>query len=90
VKPEDFARRLPTMPASQVGHMQKAFLNVQCEHCHGAAGQHPFGASGFTPSVQANTCLQCHTPDQAPGWYSGGKPNKAVISAKIKQMTCPR
>ncbi len=90
VKPADFARRLPTMAATQVSHHQKAYLNVQCEHCHGAADQHPFGASGFKKPVVSTTCLQCHTPDQAPGWYKDGKANEAVISGKIKMMTCPR
>jgi hypothetical protein len=90
VQPSDFARRLPQMPTTQVVRHQKAFINVQCEHCHGAAGQHPFGASGFRKPVVATTCLQCHTPEQAPGWYADGEPQETVIAAKIKAMTCPR
>lgn len=69
--------------------VKKAFVSVQCESCHGQLPGHPF-AEMKPRKVSTQTCLQCHTPEQAPAWYNGKVPNKDVIDAALKKMTCPR
>lgn len=86
---ESFAKSLPKASHDTILKTGKAFINVQCENCHGAAGEHPFSGS-YPKQVSTTTCLQCHTPDQAPGWYKDGKPNLETINAKLKSMSCPR
>jgi hypothetical protein len=43
--------------------------------------------------VATQSCLKCHTPERAPGWYStvDGKPklDDAKVSANLKKMACP-
>lgn len=70
--------------------VKKAFVTVQCENCHGLVGGHPFG-SGHYGKVQVKTCLNCHTPEQAPSWYSkSGKLVDAKAKAALASMKCPR
>lgn len=69
--------------------VRKAFVSVQCENCHGRLPGHPFG--GFSPGkVSVQSCVKCHTPEQAPAWYSGGALNKEKATAAIAAMACPR
>jgi hypothetical protein len=91
-KPVDaasFAKSLPNLPASGLRKTSKAFLNVQCENCHGAGGEHPFSGS-VSKNITPTTCFQCHTPERAPNWYKDGKPDMPLIQSKLKSMTCPR
>lgn len=41
--------------------------NVQCESCHGMGTEHDAFAKS-PQQVTAQTCLQCHTPDNDPGF----------------------
>lgn len=87
---KNFATSLPNMDEKALSKVSKAFINVQCENCHGAAGGHPTeGVTALSKDVSTTTCLQCHTADRAPQWYKNGKPDLEVIQAKFKSMTCP-
>ncbi|MEW6055401.1 MAG: multiheme c-type cytochrome [Bdellovibrionota bacterium] len=83
-----FSKSAPKMTPDSMRKISKAFINVQCESCHGAAGEHPFSGE-YNKKVSTATCLQCHTQERAPGWYKDGKPQQALIEAKLKNMTCP-
>ncbi|MBI3541655.1 MAG: hypothetical protein HY075_00050, partial [Deltaproteobacteria bacterium] len=90
INAESFAKSLPNMDVSALSKISRAYVNVQCETCHGMGGDHPVGTdTKIHRAVTTDTCLQCHTPNQAPGWYKGGKPDTAVLEAKLKSMTCP-
>lgn len=92
IEPASFVKSLPSMTPGELGKsISKAFVNVQCETCHGAGGEHPApGASSLiSKAVRSSTCLECHTPERAPGWYRDGKPNHALIAAKLKSVSCP-
>ena len=89
-------------PERAAEHLRKAkriHATVQCENCHvtqpNSAQDHPFGLSSQFPSVQQETCLQCHTPARAPGWYQAekggnGTLDTARLKAKFIEMSCPR
>lgn len=69
--------------------MGTAWAPVQCENCHQPGGGHPF-TDGYKKAVAASSCLQCHTRERAPQWWtSGGKPDMKLIAAKMKLITCP-
>lgn len=69
--------------------VKKSFVSVQCENCHGRLPGHPF--SDFKPGkVSMKSCVGCHTPQQAPGWYSGGKLNETKAREAFTAMSCPR
>jgi hypothetical protein len=71
--------------------VKKAFVSVQCENCHGARPDHPFGNTEKATKVAAGLCLQCHTQAQMPAWYDGaGKVKNATVQAAIKSVACPR
>ncbi len=93
IEPEVWAKQLHNMPVSQFSKVKKAYLNVQCENCHKAGDTHPFamGEQNKLSPVSSNTCLVCHTREQAPGWYQAdGKPDQGLISKKLKEMSCPK
>lgn len=86
---EAFAKSLPKANSASLTKISKAFINVQCENCHGPAGNHPFSGT-YSKQVSAATCLNCHTPERAPGWHKNGKPDMELIKAKIKALSCPK
>ncbi len=61
--------------------LQKLYIGVQCEHCHGNRAGHPGG--GFKPvgKVQSSSCVQCHTP-----------PNDTDFNfaAQVAKVACPK
>jgi hypothetical protein len=71
----------------------RVHATVQCENCHGAGRDHPFGLESMPRVVATESCLKCHTPERAPGWYSTGngtpKLDDAKVSANLKKMACP-
>jgi hypothetical protein len=76
--------------ALQKAGVRKAFVGVQCENCHGPMPGHPFSDFHSAP-VRINTCVQCHTRDQAPGWYdANGHLDATKAQAKLESMRCPR
>ena len=80
-----------TLPVQNALHrMGATWALVQCEHCHQAGKQHPF-EQGYVKTVARDTCLNCHTPDQAPKWYLANQkdPDWKVIDEKRKLITCP-
>jgi hypothetical protein len=85
---ESFAKSLPSMAVKDFSRVSKAFINVQCENCHGAGMGHPF-VTNLNNKIAADTCLQCHTRERAPNWYKDGKPDEALIATKIKSVSCP-
>ncbi|MBI3556227.1 MAG: hypothetical protein HY074_08185 [Deltaproteobacteria bacterium] len=86
-----FVKSLPNMDMQALGKISKAFVNVQCETCHKAGGGHPMGgATLLTKAIDSSTCVQCHTPDRAPGWYKNGKLDAELVQAKLKSVSCPR
>lgn len=89
VNPESFATSLPQMQANSFSRYDKAFINVQCEHCHGPADDHPWSGH-YKNVVKVETCQKCHTPDQAPQWYGkDGKVSPATFESKKKLVSCP-
>ncbi len=88
VSAEPFAQSLPRLTSQDVAKYSKVFINVQCEHCHGKAGNHPF-ESKLVKTPNKEICLKCHTFDRAPKWYSNGKPNESLIKEKMKTIACP-
>ncbi len=73
----------------QKAGVRKSFVSVQCENCHGAMPGHPF-AGPHPGKVTVQACTQCHTPEQAPGWYKNGKLDLEKAQAAIAAMKCPR
>lgn len=70
--------------------VDRAFLGVQCENCHGARPDHPFAPDKNT-KVDPNRCLGCHTKEQMPDWYDQkGILQKPKLKAAVKTITCPR
>lgn len=76
------------------------FANVQCLNCHVQDGEHPF-SEPVVKSLDSyqNACVNCHTPDQSPEWYSKGPKgtkalasslNKQYFSKKLKLVSCPK
>lgn len=89
ISAESFTKSLPRANSDSLAKISKAFINVQCENCHGPAGAHPFSGN-YSKQVSATTCLNCHTPERAPLWHKNGKPNVELINAKIKALSCPK
>ena len=70
--------------------LSRVWVNVQCESCHQPAGDHPFGEAPYSKTVETETCLGCHTPARAPGWYSTeGKLNSEKVLESRKKVGCP-
>ncbi len=74
------------------------FANVQCLNCHEKAGDHPFEMDDIVKTTKdyMSKCLECHTSDQSPDWYSKNDKgiattvNKAYVSGIIKKISCPK
>jgi len=83
---------LPQEPLSMMAalnRVHKAWAPVQCENCHGPGGKHPFSGQ-YSKLVESKTCLNCHTAERAPSWYSSsGQPNLELIDKKKKSISCP-
>lgn len=47
------------------GKLQRNYLGVQCEHCHGNRQGHPAENSQTVKRVSEATCKGCHTPPHA-------------------------
>ena len=72
-----------------VSKLERSWAPVQCENCHQPGRDHPFSAS-YTREVAKNQCLSCHTPNQAPEWYTKSKqPDWSKIEAKRALIKCP-
>jgi hypothetical protein len=70
--------------------VKKSFVSVQCENCHGGRPGHPFDDNSRAEKVALNTCLQCHTKEQMPDWYTeGGTLKKDVAMKALQSVTCP-
>jgi len=71
----------------------RVHATVQCENCHSAGRDHPFGLETRPKVVASESCLQCHTAERAPGWYLtvDGRPklDDSKVSANLKKMACP-
>lgn len=72
------------------------FANVQCLNCHVQTNDHPFDTANKLKPDYQKACLNCHTADQSPEWYTkdakglADKPNVDYISKKIKDVSCPK
>lgn len=74
---------------SSLGRLQKSWLPVQCENCHGPGGDHPMSEK-YPRAVETTVCLKCHTPDRAPEWYrKDGQPDSEKIAEKHRKISCP-
>ena len=83
----DDAEALPLR--TQIGHFQRLWVNVQCEHCHGAGHNHPFDQTKLK-AITPETCLKCHTLERAPEWYGADhRPLPDLIAKKRSLMSCP-
>jgi Cytochrome c554 and c-prime len=70
--------------------VKKSFVGVQCETCHGPRPNHPFADDSKAAKVVVNTCLHCHSREQAPDWYDDdGQVLEDRAAAALKSMTCP-
>jgi hypothetical protein len=70
-----------------IQRIRKSHVPVQCENCHRLGSDHPGDPS---PKVAVESCVRCHTADQAPAWYdSKGALNREVAEQKLKAMSCP-
>jgi hypothetical protein len=79
-----------SLPMQEAMHsLVKAWTPVQCENCHKPGKDHPL-SDGYSKKVETDTCLQCHTAERAPDWYSSqGKPKMDLILEKRKLVSCP-
>lgn len=78
-------------------NVERNFANVQCMNCHNQHPEHPFNMGDHPKQADfSKNCLNCHTADQSPEWYSEDKnglattPNKKYIEAQIKRVGCPK
>jgi len=62
----------------QAGKIEKLYLGVQCEHCHGNRDGHPGG--GSPAKVAEASCRKCHVPPHD---------NKFDFRAKVAKAGCP-
>ncbi len=83
----------PTVARELLRQASRVHATVQCENCHGAGRDHPFGLETMPKVVAAQSCLKCHSPERAPAWYLtvDGQPklDEAKVSANLKKMACP-
>ncbi len=83
-----FASTLPGRGAREMSQVARAYVNVQCESCHGVGAGHP--SQRRLGSVQPDRCLRCHTLDRAAGWYRDGRLDEALVDDKLRSVSCPR
>ena len=70
--------------------LSRVWVNVQCESCHGPAGEHPFGSAPYPKAVAQETCLKCHSQERAPQWYGkNGQVDEGRWTESLKKMGCP-
>ena len=83
----------PTAARELLRQASRVHATVQCENCHSAGRDHPFGLETRPKVVASESCLQCHTAERAPGWYLtvDGRPklDDSKVSANLKKMACP-
>ncbi len=61
------------------GRIEKWYMGVQCEHCHGLRDGHPDPKVPTLKKVNVESCKTCHAP-----------PNAAPFEAKMLQkVACP-
>ncbi len=73
------------------------YANVQCLNCHEKANEHPFEVAPVeAKTTMKDKCLNCHTKDQSPQWYSKdskGQPtnlNGQVFKQMLDKVSCPK
>lgn len=72
-----------------VSALHRSWTPVQCENCHLPGKDHPFSGT-YTKKVEKTVCLNCHTAERAPEWYTkSGQPDWQKIEAKRALVTCP-
>jgi hypothetical protein len=89
-EPVSLTQTDPPLPLRQaLNRIDRAWTPVQCENCHQPGEDHPFN-SGYAKAVETTRCLQCHTAERAPDWYTkDGKLDEKVAAQKKAMMTCP-
>ncbi len=88
-QPVKLMRDSAPLPARQaMEQIHTTFAPVQCENCHGAAGNHPFSGRIIRKSTE-KTCISCHSIERAPSWYKDGKLNQEFFGKKLKSVACP-
>jgi Cytochrome c554 and c-prime len=50
----------------EAGKIQRLFIGVQCEHCHGNRAGHPSPTVATLKKVNVENCRSCHAPPNAP------------------------
>lgn len=83
-----FSRQGTPPPKPSLDQVKHAWGAVQCENCHGPAGNHPFEGA-LKKSVPETTCLKCHTEERAPSWYEGKRLKPGIVDSKKKLIQCP-
>ncbi len=83
-----FTRTGTPAPKPQLEQVKQAWGAVQCENCHGPAGNHPFEGQ-MKKIVPETTCLKCHTEERAPSWYEGKRLKPGIVDLKKKLIQCP-
>ena len=84
---DDVSRWIAAMKKAEI---TKSFVSVQCEHCHGARPEHPFGKTAKSV-VATKLCLSCHTQEQSPAWYTAkGSVSQSEVKTALRSVACPR
>ncbi|MEN9723292.1 MAG: hypothetical protein RJB38_1278 [Pseudomonadota bacterium] len=93
---QDLRTTSPTAAKEQLQQAQRLHATVQCENCHGAGRDHPFGSEPMARPRNTTSCVQCHTPERAPEWYRprSSSPEQFELDTekaaqKLKEMSCP-
>lgn len=94
---EDWLKQVRTAEPARarevLGRATRVHATVQCENCHGPGRDHPFGLETLPKVVATQSCLKCHTPVRAPGWYvtKQGKEelDQKKLSENMKKLACP-
>ncbi|MDR3608214.1 MAG: multiheme c-type cytochrome [Oligoflexia bacterium] len=80
----------PPMPLNQaISRIDRSWTPVQCENCHKGSQDHPF-SNPMSEKVVVTTCVQCHTAERAPAWYTkDGKLDEKIAAEKKAKIACP-
>ncbi|MFZ4714127.1 MAG: multiheme c-type cytochrome [Bacteriovoracaceae bacterium] len=71
------------------------YAGVQCLNCHDQTNSHPFDQTikiskeAKKDQIKTN-CMNCHTPDQSPEWYTKNSLNESYFNQKYKTVSCPK
>lgn len=88
-QPIQLKRDSAPLPARQaLDQIHASFAPVQCENCHGPAGNHPFSGQ-ITRKSTEKTCVSCHSVEREPAWYRDGKLDQELFGKKLKSVACP-